>query len=62
MISGAYLATPARLPTVQRTDAGTMTGAQCMGSLTALYDGAGQIRATLIELQAQARMANAQGN
>ncbi|MES2173299.1 MAG: hypothetical protein V4523_05060 [Pseudomonadota bacterium] len=39
-----------------------MTGAQCMGSLTALYDVAGQIRATLIELQAQARMANAQGN
>jgi len=39
-----------------------MTGAQCMGSLTNLYDVAGQIRATLIELQAQTRLANAQGN
>ena len=52
------LATPAPLPKVQRTDAGEMTGAQCLGSLTSIYDVAGQIRATLIELQAQARMAN----
>lgn len=52
------LATPARLPTVQRNDAGEMTGAQCLGSLTGIYDVAGQIRATLIDLQAQARLAN----
>jgi len=56
------LATPAPLPKVQRTDAGEMTGAQCLGSLTNIYDVAGQIRATLIELQAQARMANAKAD
>lgn len=39
-----------------------MAGAQCLGSLTSLYDVAGQIRATLIELQAQARIANARGD
>jgi hypothetical protein len=39
-----------------------MTGAQCLGSLTNIYDVAGQIRAALIELQAQARMANAQAD
>jgi hypothetical protein len=39
-----------------------MTGAQCLGSLTSIYDVAGQIRAALIELQAQARMANAQAD
>ena len=37
-----------------------MTGAQCHGSLTSIYDVAGQIRAGLIELQAQVRMANAE--
>ncbi|MBB6191515.1 hypothetical protein FHS51_001742 [Sphingobium wenxiniae] len=35
-----------------------MTGAQCHGSLTSLYDVAGQIRATLIELQGQVRLSN----
>lgn len=39
-----------------------MAGAQCHGSLTSLYDVAGQIRATLIELQAQARLANSQAD
>lgn len=34
-----------------------MTGAQCQGSLISLYDVAGQIRATLIDLQGQIRMA-----
>lgn len=34
-----------------------MTGAQCQGSLLGLYDVAGQIRATLIELQDQLRLA-----
>ena len=56
------LATPAPLPRVQRTETGEMTGAQCHGSLTGLYDVAGQIRATLIELQAQVRMTNAQAD
>ena len=51
------LATPAPLPKVQRTETGEMTGAQCHGSLTSLYDVAGQIRASYIELQKQARMA-----
>lgn len=46
---------------VQRTEQG-MTGAQCTGSLIDLYDVAGQIRATLIALQAQARMANGTGH
>ena len=49
--------TPAPLPKVQRTDAGEMTGAQCHGSLASLYDVAGQIRASYIELQKQARIA-----
>lgn len=34
-----------------------MTGAQCHGSLLDLYDVAGQIRATLIDLQEQVRIA-----
>lgn len=34
-----------------------MTGAQCHGSLVSLYDVAGQIRAMLIELQRQVRIA-----
>lgn len=34
-----------------------MTGAQCHGSLAGLYDVAGQIRMTLIELQRQVRIA-----
>ena len=46
---------------VQRTDQG-MRGAQCTGSLIDLYEVAGQIRATLIALQAQARMANGTGH
>jgi len=39
-----------------------MAGAQCLGSLTNIYDVAGQIRATLIDLQAQARLANAKAD
>ena len=38
-----------------------MTGGQCHGSIAALYDVAGQIRATLIALQAQVRLANCGG-
>ncbi|SLK09612.1 hypothetical protein [Novosphingobium mathurense] len=33
-----------------------MTGTDALASLNALYDVAGQIRATLIELQAQVRI------
>jgi len=33
-----------------------MNGAQCHGSLAGLYDVAGQIRMTLIELQRQVRI------
>jgi len=40
---------------VQRSPNGEMTGGQCHGSLAALYDVAGQIRATLVELQEQVR-------
>lgn len=61
MISGALLATPAPLPKVQRTDAGEMTGGQCHGSLTTLYDVAGQIRMTLIELQRQVLLTSGAG-
>lgn len=39
-----------------------MTGAQCQVSLTGLYDVAGQIRGTLVELQAQTRLANRQAD
>ncbi|WP_260610280.1 hypothetical protein [Sphingomonas sp. IC081] len=42
---------------MQRSSVGTMDGADAHNSLTALYDVAGQIRATLIELQAQVRTA-----
>jgi hypothetical protein len=38
-----------------------MTGAQCYGSLANLYDVAGQIRMTLIELQRQVRIAQGKG-
>lgn len=38
-----------------------MTGAQCHGSLANLYDVAGQIRMTLIELQRQVRIAQDRG-
>jgi ABC-type Na+ transport system ATPase subunit NatA len=34
-----------------------MTGREALASLTALYDIAGQIRATLVELQAELRLA-----
>ncbi|MBV2149285.1 hypothetical protein KRZ98_13490 [Sphingobium sp. AS12] len=60
-MSGGLLATPAPLPRVQRTDTGEMTGAQCHGSLADLYDVAGQIRMTLIELQRQVRIAQDKG-
>ena len=38
-----------------------MTGAQCHGSLIDLYDVAGQIRMTLIELQRQVQIAQGKG-
>ena len=41
---------------VQRGPSGEMTGGQCHASLAALYDVAGQIRATLVELQRQVRV------
>lgn len=44
------MATPPELPKVRRTDAG-MSGAQCFGSLTDLYDVAGGIRNGFIALQ-----------
>src|SRR3546814_4199031 len=44
-ISSQLLAPPPKLPPVQRTESGEMTGAQCHGSLSSLYDVAGQIRA-----------------
>jgi hypothetical protein len=56
-VSSHLLAPPPKLPPVQRDSAGEMSGAQALASLTALYDVAGQIRATLIELQAEARLA-----
>ncbi|QDK32569.1 hypothetical protein DM450_07185 [Sphingomonas sp. IC081] len=56
-MSPALLVAPAQLPKVQRSSVGTMDGADAHNSLTALYDVAGQIRATLIELQAQVRTA-----
>ena len=38
-----------------------MTGGQCLGSLADLYDVAGQIRATLMELQRETRLAGCAG-
>lgn len=38
-----------------------MTGGQCHGSLTSLYDVAGQIRTAFIELQRQVRMTSCAG-
>lgn len=43
---------------MQRNSAGEMDGADAVASLNALYDVAGQIRAMLIELQAQVRIAS----
>jgi hypothetical protein len=34
-----------------------MSGAQCLGSMTNIYDVAGQIRMTLLELQRQVKIA-----
>ncbi|WP_281179028.1 hypothetical protein [Sphingobium abikonense] len=39
-----------------------MTGGQCHASLLSLYDVAGQIRATLIELQGAARAAGGEAD
>lgn len=50
------------LPTVQRAPDGSMTGAQCLGSITALYDVAGQYRFTLMELQRETRIAQQAGD
>lgn len=58
-VSPALLVSPPPLPKVQRSDTGTMSGEQAHYSLLALYDVAGQIRATLIALQAEARMVQA---
>ena len=58
----ALLTPPPALPTVQRDSTGAMTGEDAHASLAALFDVAGQIRATLIELQAELRIANAQAN
>jgi hypothetical protein len=45
---------------VERNPDGQMTGSQCLASAAALFDVAGQIRETLITLQAQARAATSQ--
>ena len=60
-VSPQLLAEPPRLPLVQRDSDGAMTGSQCHTSLTGVYDVAGQIRATLIELQKEARIAGCAG-
>ncbi|GFM28153.1 uncharacterized protein PY1_contig-04-201 [Novosphingobium sp. PY1] len=57
-MSSSLLAPPPPLPKAQRNSAGEMDGADAVASLNALYDVAGQIRAMLIELQAQVRMAS----
>lgn len=43
---------------MERNPEGQMSGAQCFASNAALFDVGGQIRATLIALQAQARAIN----
>lgn len=62
MVSRGLLAPPPVLPKVQRGSTGEMSGAQCHASLLDLYDVAGQTRAMLIELQAQARIAGEQAD
>ncbi|WP_245892448.1 hypothetical protein [Novosphingobium guangzhouense] len=59
-VSPQLLAPPPALPKVQRSADGQMTGADAQTSLQALYDVAGQIRAALVELQSEVRLA--QGN
>lgn len=51
------LAPPPELPKARRGLDGQMTGADAHTSLAALYDVAGQIRAVLIELQAEVHLA-----
>lgn len=55
-MSAGLLAPPPSLPKVRRNSTGEMAGEDAHASLTALYDVAGQIRAALIELQAQVRL------
>lgn len=45
------------LPLARRNSTGEMDGSAAMMTVQALYDVAGQIRATLIELQSQVRTA-----
>ncbi|MFT3967099.1 MAG: hypothetical protein QM690_14560 [Sphingobium sp.] len=46
---------------MERTEAGEMAGRQCLGTIAALYDVAGQYRFTLMELQREARIAQGTG-
>jgi len=60
-VSPNLLAPPPSLPQPRRDSSGQMTGREALASLTlasltALYDIAGQIRATLVELQAELRL------
>lgn len=56
-MSPQLLTPPPALPKVQRSADGQMTGADVQTSLQALYDVAGQIRAALVELQAEVQLA-----
>ena len=55
-MSPTLLAPPPSLPQPRRDSNGQMTGREALASLTALYDIAGQIRAALVELQAELRL------
>lgn len=57
MVSSSLLAEPVKLPAAERNSDGAMVGKQCLGTITALYDVAGQYRFTLIELQKEIRTA-----
>ena len=61
-VSAHLLATPPALPKVQRNSAGEMDGGAALMSVATLYDVAGQIRATLIALQAQVRLTRSDGD
>ncbi|AXB75476.1 hypothetical protein TQ38_002235 [Novosphingobium sp. P6W] len=61
-MSAGLLAAPPTLPRVQRDSSGQMTGGHTLPSFAQLYDVAGQIRATLIELQAEVRLTQGGSN
>ncbi len=61
-VSPHLLADPAKLPMPRKATDGGQQGSQCLWSQQELYDVAGGIRATLIELQREVRLLRGDGD